>query len=148
MAHPVMSALQHVQFWMDSFHIWNKWSLRWHKRVCRASWPLIVTYIFKVNYDFVTKLLKSVTSCLICSTACTVLTWFFPYLALMITSMRGCVTCSDIWHWPISSCVHAYIFRYTRAYICLCASTMTTNIWFIIFLFNLNRGCVCAPWCI
>ena len=28
---------------------------------------------------------------------------FFPYLAQMITSMRGCVAYSDLWPWPISS---------------------------------------------
>ena len=27
MAHLVVSVLQHVQFWMNSFHIWHKWSL-------------------------------------------------------------------------------------------------------------------------
>ena len=29
MAHFVVSVLQHVQFWMDSFHICHKWSLAW-----------------------------------------------------------------------------------------------------------------------
>ena len=29
--------------------------------------------------------------------------WFFPYLAQMITSMRGCVAYNDLWPWPISS---------------------------------------------
>ena len=33
----------------------------------------------------------------------TVLDGFFPYLAQMITSMRGCVAYNDIWPWPISS---------------------------------------------
>ena len=33
----------------------------------------------------------------------TVLDGFFSYLAQMITSMRGCVTCNDLWPWPISS---------------------------------------------
>ena len=28
---------------------------------------------------------------------------FFPYLAPMITSMRGCVAYKDLWPWPISS---------------------------------------------
>ena len=28
---------------------------------------------------------------------------FFPYLAQMITSMRGCVARNDLWPWPISS---------------------------------------------
>ena len=33
----------------------------------------------------------------------TVLDVFFPYLAQMITSMRGCVAYNDLWPWPISS---------------------------------------------
>ena len=48
------------------------------------------------------KLLKHGTSCHVCSTACTVLDGFFPYLAQMITSMRGCVLSNDLWPWPIS----------------------------------------------
>ena len=33
----------------------------------------------------------------------TVLYGFFPYLAQMITSMRGCVAYNDLWPWPIYS---------------------------------------------
>ena len=33
----------------------------------------------------------------------TVLDGFFPYLAQMITCMRGCVAYNDLWPWPISS---------------------------------------------
>ena len=33
----------------------------------------------------------------------TVVDGFFPYLAQMITSMRGCVAYNDLWPWPISS---------------------------------------------
>ena len=32
-----------------------------------------------------------------------VLDRFFPYLAQMITSVRGCVAYNDLWPWPISS---------------------------------------------
>ena len=32
-----------------------------------------------------------------------VLNWFFPYLAQMITSMRGCVAYNEFWPWLISS---------------------------------------------
>ena len=35
--------------------------------------------------------------------ASTVQDGFFPYLAQMINSMRGCVACDDLWPWPISS---------------------------------------------
>ena len=49
----------------------------------------------------------------------TVVDGFFPYLAQMITSMRGCVAYNDLWPWPISSrsfglglgnCVHSVPF--------------------------------------
>ena len=33
----------------------------------------------------------------------TVFNGFFPYLAQMITNMRGCVAYNDLWPWPISS---------------------------------------------
>ena len=41
-----MFALQHMQFWMDSFHIWHKWSLVWENVLCILI--LTLTYIFKV----------------------------------------------------------------------------------------------------
>ena len=34
---------------------------------------------------------------------CTVLDGLFPYVAKMITSMRGCLAYNDLWPWPISS---------------------------------------------
>ena len=52
-----VSALYHLQLWMDSFHIRHKWSLR----VCRAPWPLTLTYIFKVIWPWLRK------SCPLCS---------------------------------------------------------------------------------
>ena len=33
----------------------------------------------------------------------TILLAFFPYLAQIIISIRGCVACSDLWPWPIFS---------------------------------------------
>ena len=33
----------------------------------------------------------------------TVLDRFFPYLAQLIGSMKGCVACNNLWPWPISS---------------------------------------------
>ena len=35
--------------------------------------------------------------------ASTVQDGFFPYFVQMITSMRRCVACDDLWPWPISS---------------------------------------------
>ena len=34
-------------------------------------------------------------SCRVCSTACTVIDGFFPYVVQMITRMRGCVAHND-----------------------------------------------------
>ena len=33
----------------------------------------------------------------------TVLDRFFPYLAQLTASMKGCVACNNLWPWPISS---------------------------------------------
>ena len=33
----------------------------------------------------------------------TILLAFFPYLAQIIISIRGCVACNDLWPWPIFS---------------------------------------------
>ena len=33
----------------------------------------------------------------------TILLAFFPYLAQIIISIRGCVACNDLWTWPIFS---------------------------------------------
>ena len=54
------------------------------------------------SHDFAIKWLKYGTFCRVCSTACTVLDGFFPYLAQMITNMRGCVACNDLWPRSIS----------------------------------------------
>ena len=64
------------------------------------SWPISSR---SFRHDFAIKLLKYSTSCHVRSTACTVLDVLFPYLAQMITSMRECVACNDLWPWLISS---------------------------------------------
>ena len=71
-----------------------------HKVPFRGA-PVISSRPF--SHDFAIKLLKYDTSCGVRSTTCTVLDGFFPYLAQMITSMRGCVACNDLWPWSISS---------------------------------------------
>ena len=77
---------------MDSFYILHKWSLSLEgvSRVTFFSksgnlnfWQIFRPWPWKK---------KS-----------TVLDGFFPYLAQMITSMRGCVAYNDLWPWPISS---------------------------------------------
>ena len=96
---------------------------QWHERVCRMWWPLTLTYIFKVIRPWLTYLLSCVVCCIFflqnleiwifgkfwkffgldLEKKTTVLNAFFPYLAQMITSMRGCVAYNDLWPWPISS---------------------------------------------
>ena len=83
---------KNLQFSMDSFHIWYKWSLR----ECVAyndlwPWP-ISSRSFGLGLE---NRVRSVAS--------TVLDGFFPYFIQMITSMRRCVACDDLWPWPISS---------------------------------------------
>ena len=64
------------------------------ERMCCAQPSLTLTNIFKVNQPI--KLLKYGTSCRVCSAACTFQDGFFPNLAQMITSMRGCVYRSKV----------------------------------------------------
>ena len=68
------------------------------------------------SLDFAVKLLRYGTSCSVQSSAWNVLDGFFPYLARLITGVRGCVACSDLWPWPISSrffsCDIAYCMDY------------------------------------
>ena len=65
-------------------------------------WPLPIS-IRSFRHDFAIKLLRSGTSCHVCSTAYTVLDGFFPYWTQTITNMRGFVACNDLWPWPTSS---------------------------------------------
>ena len=65
-------------------------------------WPWPVSFR-SLSYNFATKLLKYDTPCPVRSTAYTVLDGYSPYLVQMITSIRGCVTCNDLSHWPLSS---------------------------------------------
>ena len=61
MAHLVVSALQHVEFWRDSFPIWHKWSLAWECVACNDLWPWPVSSR-SFSDDFAIKLLKYGTS--------------------------------------------------------------------------------------
>ena len=80
---------------MDSFYIWRKWSLSLED-VSR------VTFFFQnLEIWIFGKFLKLCGLDL--EKKITVLDAFFPYLAQMITSMRGCVAYNDLLPWPISS---------------------------------------------
>ena len=63
--------------------------------VYNSLWPWLIS-LSSFSHHFAIKLLKFGTSCRVRSTACTVLDGFFPYLAQMITSMRGRVACNDL----------------------------------------------------
>ena len=89
-----MSALWRLQLWMDSFYIWLEWSLSLGS-VSR------VTFFQNLKIWIFGKFLKFFGLDL--AKKSTVLDGFFPYLALMITSMRGCVAYNDLWPWPIFS---------------------------------------------
>ena len=80
---------------MDSFLIWHKWSLS-IEGVSRVTFfseseNLNFWQIFETFRPWPWKKKSSV------------LNWFFPYLAQMITSKRRCVAYNDLWPWPISS---------------------------------------------
>ena len=80
---------------MDSFYIWHKWSLSL-ENVSR------VTFLFRIcKFEFFGKFLK--LSALTFKFFYSSRRILFPYLAQMITSMRGCVAYNDLWPWPISS---------------------------------------------
>ena len=89
-----MSALQRLQFWMVSFYIWHKWSLSLEGVSCVTFFLRIWKFQFLANFKKFSALTLKKKS--------TVLDGFFPYLAQMITSMRGCVADNDLWPWPIS----------------------------------------------
>ena len=40
LAHLTVSTPQHVQFWIDSFHICHIWSLAWEGLSCAMTWPI------------------------------------------------------------------------------------------------------------
>ena len=91
MAHLALSALQHLQFWIDYFHIRHKWSLAWEGVSCIIRWPLTVTYIFQVIQPWLcnkTAKIWHILPCLLYST---------------YRCVRGCVTREDLWPGPISS---------------------------------------------
>ena len=81
------------------------------------------------SLDFAIKLLQYGASCRVRSTACTVLDGFFPYLAQMITGMRGCVVHNDLWPWPLSfrSFSHNFAIKLLKygTFCCVCSTACT-----------------------
>ena len=76
---------------MDSFYIWHKWSLSFE---CVLRVRFYSEFFANFGNFLALPLKKKIYSS----------RWiFFPYLAQMITYMRGCVAYNDLWPWPISS---------------------------------------------
>ena len=78
----------------------------------------------------------------------TVLDGFFPYLAQMITSMRGCVAYNDPWPWPISSRSFGLGLENRVRSV---ASTVLDGLFpYLVQMINSMRGCVACdelwPW--
>ena len=68
----------------------------YHQRVCR-----VLRFLFRIwKFEFLASIWNFSALTLKKSI---VLYGFFPYLAQMITSMRGCVAYNDLWPWPIYS---------------------------------------------
>ena len=79
---------------MDSFYIWHKWLLS-------LEGVSHVTFFRIWKFEFLANLKKILALTL--KKKSTVLDGFFPYLAQMITSMKGWVAYNEVWPWPISS---------------------------------------------
>ena len=85
---------KNLQFCLQSFHIWHKSSL------ASDGVSHVMTFGLDLHFQGHSALtLKNRVR----SVASTVLGGFFPYSVQMITSMRRCVACDDLWPWPISS---------------------------------------------
>ena len=80
---------------MDYFYIWHEWSLS----LVGVSRVKFFSESEILNFW---QILKNFRPCP-WKKKSTVLDGFFPYLAQMITSMRGCVAYNDLWPWPIFS---------------------------------------------
>ena len=80
---------------MDSFYIWHKWSLS------LEDVPRVTFFSKSGNFNFwqIFEIFRSWPW----KKKSTVLDGFFPYSSQIITSMRGCVACNDLWPWPVFS---------------------------------------------
>ena len=146
MAHLAVSALQHLQFWMDSFQIWHKWSL--------ACQIYFVECVSKIKH------ILSVIHYTICEVVCFQLTHFpcddeniytLSYYHHKIGSMnyyplfrvrswnnwarcmsfyilmRGCVMHNNLWARPISSRSFSHDFVIKHSLSCLLYSVYSSG---------------------
>ena len=75
--------LWHLQFRMDSFHIWYKWWIAWEG----------VSHVMTLDLDISSRSFGLDSENRVRSVASTVLDGFFLYVAQMIAIIRGCVAC-------------------------------------------------------
>ena len=78
----------------------------------------------------------------------TVLDGFFPYLAQIITSMRGCVSYNDPWPWPISS--RSFGLGLENRVRSVASTVLDAFFPYLVQMINSMRGCVACddlwPW--
>ena len=101
---------------------------RYYKRVCR------VLRFFSESANLIFwQILKKIWPCP-WKKKSTVLDGFFPCLAQMITSMRGCVAYNEFWPWPISSRSFGLsLENHVRSVLCSIYSS-----WWVLSIFNTN----------
>ena len=72
--------------------------------------------------------------------ASTVPDGFFPYLVQMITSMRRCVACDDLWPWPISS--RSFDLDLENRVRSIASTVLNGFLWYLAQMITIIRGCV------
>ena len=101
------------------------------------------------SHDFAIKLLNYDTSFRVRSTVCAVMDGFFPYLAQMITSMRGCVLGNDLWPWPLSPRVfgHDFVIKLLKyGASCRARSTILGEFFPYLVLDHWHEWVCCTQW--
>ena len=116
---------------MDSFYIWHKWLLSLEGVSCVTFFSefgnLNFWQIFEIFRPWPWK--KNPT----------VLHRFFPYLAQMITNMRGCVAYNDLWPWPISSRSFSLDQGWGQIRICICKYKYKYKYGVFVFVFVFDQ---------
>ena len=118
---------------LDGFlYIWRKWSLSFEgvSRVTffSESGNLKFWQIFEIFRPWTWKK-KS-----------TVLNGFFPYLAQIIPSMRGCVAYNDLWPWPISS--RSFDLDFENCVRSVASTVLDGFFLYLAVMITIIRGCV------
>ena len=121
--------------------MWHKWSLSLEGVLHVMFFQNLEILILGKFYKFSALTLKKKS---------TVLDGFFPYVAQMITSMRGCVAYNDLWPWPISSRSFGLGFENR---VCSVASTVLDGFFpYLVQMITSMRRCVACddlwPWLI